>query len=169
MLPHRIPLLGILLLAAVSGCVTTSGDALHGASVALRPDGTPGFEECPAEAKKAMRYLKIHVGDATLVDLDANQLDSRQITLYDGPVESMLRNDLGLIDSPARLYGYVWTAGPQVVIRYYEAHPARGDKIPICAVARLSQDQMKKRPESLPGTAILDGSVADAYVVDAFR
>jgi hypothetical protein len=39
----------------------------------------------------------------------------------------------------------------------------------MCAVARLSEDPMRKRPESKPGTAILDGSVAAAYVVDAFR
>jgi hypothetical protein len=36
-------------------------------------------------------------------------------------------------------------------------------------VARLGDDQMRKLPESLPGTAILDGSIAAAYVVDDFR
>jgi hypothetical protein len=36
-------------------------------------------------------------------------------------------------------------------------------------VARLSYDQMRKLPESKPGMAILEGSVAAAYVVDAFR
>ena len=65
--------------------------------------------------------------------------------------------------------GQVWTSGPQVVIRYYEAQAPDGDKVPICAVARLGDDQMQKRPESKPGTAILDGSVAAAFIVDAFR
>jgi hypothetical protein len=146
------------------GCTTTSAGA-----VALRPDGTPGPQECPEEARKAMRYVRLHVGDAALVELDANQVGAQPITLYDGPVESMLTDDLGMLESPTRLYGWVWTSGPQVVVRYYEAHPPDGDKIPICAVARLGNGQLRKRPESKPGTAILDFSVASAFIVDSFR
>jgi hypothetical protein len=116
-----------------------------------------------------MRILKLRVGDAAWVELDANQISSRRVTLYDGPVESILKDDFGTLEATTRLYGQVWTAGPQVVIRYYEAHPPDSEKLPICAVARLSEDQMRKRPESKPGLAILDGSVAAAYVVDAFR
>ncbi len=41
--------------------------------------------------------------------------------------------------------------------------------MPICAVARLGNGQMRKRPESMPGTAILDYSGAAVFVVDAFR
>ncbi|MCP3103538.1 serine/threonine protein kinase [Myxococcus sp. K15C18031901] len=151
-----------ILLATSSACTTTGG-------VSLRSDGSPGPQECPEKALEAMRYLKLHVGDAALVELDANQIRSRRITLYDGPVESVLLRDLGPFEVPTRLYGQVWTSGPQVVIRWYEAHPPDGDKVPICAVARLSEDQMRKRPESKPGTAILDGSVASAVVVNAFR
>ncbi len=152
----------IALLAAGSGCTTTGG-------VALRADGTPGPQECSAKALEVMQYLKLHVGDSAWVDLDANQLDARQVTLYDGPIESILSEQLGTLESTTRLYGQVWTGGPQVVIRYYEAHPPDSAKVPICAVARLSRDQMRKRPESKPGTAILDGSSAAAYIVDAFR
>jgi hypothetical protein len=36
-------------------------------------------------------------------------------------------------------------------------------------VARLGDDQMRKSPESKPGMAILDGSIAAAFIVDAFR
>lgn len=135
----------------------------------MRPDGTPGPQECPEEAKKAMRYMKMGVGDAAWVDLDANQLDAKRITLYDGPIESMLSEELGTLEATTRLYGQVWTAGAQVVIRWYEAHPPGSEKVPICAVARLSRDQMRKLPESKPGMAILEGSTAAAYVVDAFR
>jgi len=152
----------IVLLGTSSGCTTTGG-------VALRPDGTPGPQECPAKALEIMRYLRLRVGDAALADLDANQIDARRITLYDGPIESILKDDLGTLEATTRLYGQVWTSGPQVVIRWYEAHPPDGDKVPICAVARLSRDQMRKLPESKPGMAILDGSVAAAYIVDAFR
>ncbi|QSQ20721.1 serine/threonine protein kinase [Pyxidicoccus parkwayensis] len=151
-----------VLLVTSSGCTTPGG-------VALRSDGSPGPQECPEKALEVMRYLKIRVGDAALVELDANQIRSRRVTLYDGPIESMLKEDLGTLEATTRLYGKVWTSGPQVVIRWYQAHPPDGDEMPICAVARLSEDQMQKRPESKPGTAILDGSVAAAYVVNAFR
>jgi hypothetical protein len=152
----------IVLLATSSGCTATGG-------VVLRPDGTPGPQECPEESKKAMRYMRLRVGDDAWVSLDANQLDARRITLYDGPIESMLDEDLGILESTTRLYGQVWTSGPQVVIRWYEAHPPDSEKVPICAVARLSRDQMQKLPESKPGMAILEGSKAAAYIVDAFR
>jgi hypothetical protein len=151
-----------LLLATSLGCTTTGG-------VSLRPDGTPGPQECPEEAKKAMRYMKMRVGDAAWVELDANQISSKRITLYDGPIESILKDDLGTLEATTRLYGQVWTAGPQVVVRWYEAHPPDSEKVPLCAVARLSYDQMRKLPESKPGMAILDGSTAAAYIVDAFR
>ncbi|WP_368668989.1 hypothetical protein [Corallococcus sp. CA053C] len=41
--------------------------------------------------------------------------------------------------------------------------------MPICAVARLGFGQLRKRPESKPGTAILDSPRADVYIVDEFR
>jgi hypothetical protein len=153
----------VALLCACLGCTTTSG------GVVLRPDGTPGPQECPEESKKAMRYMKLRVGDDAWVELDANQIKSKPITLYDGPIESILKEDFGTLEATTRLYGQVWTGGPQVVIRYYEAHPPDSEKVPICAVARLSENQMRKRPESKPGTAILEFSVASAYIVDAFR
>ncbi|WP_375766124.1 serine/threonine protein kinase [Archangium gephyra] len=153
----------VVLLGTSSGCTATSG------GVALRPDGSPGPQECPEESKKAMRYMKLRVGDGAWVELDANQIKSKPITLYDGPIESMLKNDLGTLEATTRLYGQVWTGGPQVVIRYYEAHPPDSEKVPICAVARLSENQLRKRPDSLPGTAILEFSVSGVDIVDSFR
>lgn len=151
------------LLVTSSGC---PGTATGG--VALRPDGSPGPEQCPEEALKAMSYLRLSVGDGAIVELDANQTDARPITLYDGPVESMLDDDLGPLESPTRLYGRVWTGGAQVVIRYHAARPPRGNRVPICAVARLGKGQLRKRPESKPGTAILDFSRARVFIVDEF-
>lgn len=117
-----------------------------------------------------MRYLRLFVGESAWVELDANQSLSDSVTLYEGPIESILEDDLGLLDAPARLYGRVWTSGPQAVIRYYEAQPLDGgDKVPICAVARLGMNQLRKRPESKPGTAILGSSRAGVYIVDSFR
>ncbi|MFL5350805.1 MAG: serine/threonine protein kinase [Hyalangium sp.] len=157
-------LCGALLLMTSVGCPATGTGR-----VALRPDGTPGHEECPEEALKAMRYLQISVGDGGLVTLDVNQTDTTPVTLYEGPVESMLDENLGPLEPPTRLYGRVWTGGPQVVIRYYAAQPPGGNRVPICAVARLAKGQLKKRPDSKPGTAILEFSVAGVYVVDEFR
>jgi hypothetical protein len=153
-----------LLLVTSSGCPGTGTGG-----VALRPDGTPGPEKCPEEALKAMRYLRLSVGDAALVELDMNQDDVSPITLYDGPIESMLEGNLGILESPTRLYGRVWTRGQQAVIRYYEAKPPDGDRVPICAVARSSKGQLRKHPDSKPGTAILDFSSSMAFIVDEFR
>jgi hypothetical protein len=116
-----------------------------------------------------MRALKLRVGDTAWVELDANQIKSRPITLYDGPIESILDNDFGTLEETTRLYGQVWTAGTQVVIRYYEAQPPDSEKLPICAVARLSENQLRKLPGSKPGMAILPFSISGVTVVDSFR
>jgi hypothetical protein len=151
----------MVLLAVTSGCSL--------GSVPLRPDGGPGPEKCPEEALKAMRILRLRVGDSAFIELDVNQTDTSPITLYEGPVESMVNDDLGPLESPTRLYGRVWTNRPQVVIRYYEARPPDGDIIPSCAVARLAKGQLKKLPESKPGMAVLEFSSAGVYIVDAFQ
>nr|WP_163994018.1 serine/threonine protein kinase [Pyxidicoccus caerfyrddinensis] len=151
----------VALVLAIAGC-SASG-------VSLRPDGTPGPQECSEEALKTMRILRLRVSDSADVELDANQIDARPITLYDGPVESYLDSQLGTLEPGTRLYGRVWTGGPQVVVRFYEAHPPDGDAVPICAVARLGNGQLRKRPDSKPGTAILDYSGASVFVVNAFR
>lgn len=160
-LPRTLPLASIVLLLATAGCPSVG--------VSLRPDGTPGPEDCSEEARKTMKILRLQVGDSADVVLDVNQTDDSPITLYEGPVESMLEESVGFLQPPTRLYGRVWTGGPQAVIRYYEAKPPDGDPVPLCAVARLARGQLKKRPESKPGTAILQFSSASAYIVDAFR
>jgi hypothetical protein len=161
----------LVLLCCAALVVTNSGCAGTAVGkVALRPDGSPVPEKCPEKALEAMGYLQISVGDGGLIELDANQTDTSPITLYDGPIESFLNDDLGRLESPARLYGWVWTTGPQVVIRYYEAHPLRGGRrVPICAVARAAKGQLRKRPDSKPGTAVLEFSRAGVYIVDEFR
>jgi len=162
MRPNRALRLPIIVLLFTSlGCPS--------AGVSLRVDGSPEPEKCPEEALKTMRILRMRPGDAADVELDANQVAARPITLYDGPVESVLRGELGTLYPGTRLYGRVWTGGPQVVVRYYEARPPDGDTVPICAVARLGMGQMRKKPESKPGTAILPFSESSAYVVDSFR
>jgi len=153
-----------VLLMASAGCATTPGD------VALRVDGTPEPEPCPEKAKEVMGYLRLFVGESAWVQLDANQTRATPVTLYDGPIESIIDEDIGLLEAPARLYGRVWTGGPQPTIRYYEAQSMKGgNKVPICAVARMGFGQLRKRPESKPGTAIINVARAGVYIVDEFR
>ncbi|NOK19311.1 hypothetical protein [Corallococcus carmarthensis] len=154
-----------ILLMTAPGCPGTATG-----KVALRSDGTPGPEDCPEEARKAMKYLRLFVGDSAWVQLDANQSRAYPITLYAGPIESVLEDNLGPLDAPARLYGRVWTDGPQAVIRYHAAQPLDGgDPVPICAVARLGLGQLRKLPESKPGTAVLGSPRAGVYIVNEFR
>jgi len=156
-------LLFTVVLCTVSGCATAPGQ------VSLRPDGSPGPERCPEKALETMKILRMRVGDSADVQLDANQIDARPIMLFDGPVESYLDGSLGHLESGTRLYGQVWTGGHQVIVRYYEATPVDGDTVKICAVARLGNGQLRKRPDSKPGTAVLDYSGASVFVVDSFR
>ena len=159
----RAPLfLLIFLLCTSAGCQTTGG-------VALRADGSPGPEDCPDEALKTMNILRMRVGDSADVQFDANQIDAEPITLYDGPIESILFGSLGTLETGTRLYGRVWTGGPQVVVRWYQAHPVDGDPLPICLVARFGGNHLRKRPDSKPGTAILGYAGASAFVVNSFR
>lgn len=163
MRPTKLPfLLSLAALTCVSLGCTTSG-------VSLRPDGSPGPEKCSEEALKTMRILRLQPGDTVFVEIDANQTDESPITVMDGPVESFLNRDLKTLPSLTRLYGYIWTSGPTVVIRYYEARPYGGDRIPICAVARLGNGGLKKKPGSPPGTAVLEFSEASVWIVDDFR
>ncbi|WP_317987985.1 hypothetical protein [Hyalangium gracile] len=116
-----------------------------------------------------MRILRLRPGDTAKAEVDANQRADDSIMVNDGPVESVLANDLGYLPPTTRLYGQIWTGGPNVVIRYYEARPPDGDPIPICAVARLSGGGLRKRPRPRPGSAVLEFSRASVHIVDAFR
>jgi hypothetical protein len=116
-----------------------------------------------------MRYLRLRPGDSALAVIDANQNSQETISVNDGPVESFLSSFLNSLPPTTRLYGQIWTGGPNVVIRYYEARPPDGEAIPICAVARLGQGQLKKLPGSLPGNALLGFYQANVYIVDGFR
>ena len=154
----------LMLIGATLGSGCTAG------VVSLRPDGSPGPEPCPAKALETMRILRLRPGeDVGTVEIDANQSWTSPISVNDGPIESVLRDGLGYLDGGTRLYGKVWTSGPMVVIRYYEARPPDGDTIHFCAVARLSKGQMRKLPGSRPGNALLEFSSAALHIVDSFR
>ncbi len=148
MASNKFVLLGCaVLLVMSSGC---SGTATG--RVALRPDGTPGPEKCPEKALEAMNYLRMFVGEGGWVQLDANQSRARTITLYDGPLESVLDDNIGLLEAPARLYGRVWTGGPQPVIRYYAAQPVKGgNRIPSARWPGSGSGSSGSGPSRSPG------------------
>ncbi|WP_257459394.1 hypothetical protein [Archangium lipolyticum] len=116
-----------------------------------------------------MRILRLEPGDSAFAELDANQTDQSPVTLSDGPVEGFLDQDFKTLPAMTRIYGQIWTGGPNVVVRYYEARPPGGDRIPICAVARSDRGGLKKQPGSRPGVAVLQLSRAVLWIVDDFR
>lgn len=146
------------------GCAHVPGE------VSLRPDGSPGPEECPKKALEVMEVYRLKTGDEELADLDMSKVGQHEITVNDGPIESGLRDSLGPFATRTRFYGKVWTSGPDVVIRYYEAKPLDvGRSIPICAVARMDEGQLKKRPGPAPGSAVLRDNIVSIRIVDDFR
>ena len=104
-----------------------------------------------------------------LAEIDANQVQRKSLTLFSGPVESVLVNRLGPILGGTRFYGRIWISKRGVVIRYYHAQNINGEVFPICAVARRDGDDMKAKPGAYPGSAELEGSSAWIDVVDDFR
>ena len=139
-----------------------------GSWLTLRPDGTPGPEKCPERALYTMRIMQVRPGDSVMADVDTSQADQTPISLNDGPVESMLLEDVGWLGMGSTVYGRIWTGGQNVVIRYYEARPVDGERLKICAVARLSHGNMQKLPESRPGNALLEFSKTSIVFVDEF-
>jgi hypothetical protein len=154
---------------SIAALLTCWSLACAAPGVSLRPDGRPGPEACSDKALEVMRILRLRPGEGAFMEIDANQVHQSPITLTDGPVESVLTEELGLLPVPTRLYGRIWTGGAYVVIRYYEARPPDGDPIPICGVARDDRGGLIKRPDSRPGIALLDNSGAAVWIVDAFR
>lgn len=116
-----------------------------------------------------MKALMMTIGDGTYVELDPNRPADSDITLHDGPIVGSLERPLGDFDVGTRFYGNVWTAGPQVVIRFYEARSPRWGTLSICLVARGVGPQLRKLPGSKPGTAVIIGGLTPVWVVDAFR
>ena len=147
------------------------GDMLEdGLNVPLLPDGSPAPEPCPQDAKAIVRLLGLeNPPGGALAEIDANQRGREPLTLFSGPVESVLVDRLGNIGGGSRFYGRIWITKRGVVIRYYHAQMIKGEVFQICAVARRDADQMKSNPGAYPGSAQLEGSAAWIYIVEDFR
>jgi hypothetical protein len=152
-------------LSLFAGCATPG-------AVGLKPDGSPGPEPCPRKALETMAILRLHPGLSEWIELDQSYVGQDTMTVNDGPIESILQDQLGdsVLVTGTRLYGKVWTSGPNVVVRYYEAHPPDpGEALAICAIARLDDGELKKKPGPAPGSALLEYTTARLMIVDAFR
>ena len=148
-----------LLLALLWGCT----------GVPLRPDGTPGPEECPAGALEAMREMGIKPGDKGSVEADATQNELRPARLMEGPVIGFLDEPFKRMPERTKLMGRVWTGGEDVVIRYYEAQLPDGRRRPVCMVAKEGLGGLRKREGSVPGVAVVEDSLVILRAVDGYR
>jgi hypothetical protein len=154
-----IPLLVLSVTALGFGC----------SGIPIRPDGSPGYQPCPAGALEAMQRLGITVADSAFITIDPQRANDLPFTLYDGPIESVLTRDFGPLPAGTRILGTVWTGGLDVVIRYHEARLPSGVVMPFCGVARDAYGGMTKRPSSPAGLGIIPDSGAAVWIVDAFR
>jgi len=136
--------------------------------VAVRPDGSPAEEPCPAGAREAMAELGLWPRASAQVDLDVTQLREGALLVYDGPLESETVVPMGELSAKTHLFGRVWTGGPRVVIRYYSAQLPDGRKLPFCGVANWNGPGLPKAP-GRPGSAALSQTFASVDVVSQFR
>jgi len=118
-----------------------------------------------------MRALRLRVGDSARVEIDANQIQREPLTLFAGPVESVMLEPFrpsDALEGATRLYGRIWIANRQVVIRYYRAQHAGGEIFPICAVARKGGGQLASKPGKYLKSGELEFSTALACIVEEF-
>ena len=154
---------------AALGCVPVGSDLTTlGMNVPLRSDGTPGPERCPAHVRQVMEAAELRPGATAHIEIDANQYEREPLTLTAGPIESIMLEPMGRLGGATRLYGRVWTSGPRVVIRYYQAQRAGGNPLPICAVARLGSGQLEGKPGKYPNSTEIPYSSALAFIVQDF-
>jgi hypothetical protein len=140
-----------------------------GLNVPVFPDGSPAPEPCPQNARDLMRALRLRVGAAAHAEIDANQFQRKPLTVFPGPIESVVTEPLGPIHTGSRFYGRLWVSKRGVVIRYYHAAQPDGETFPICAVARRDADEMQAKPGAYPGSAELESSTAWIFIVEDFR
>ena len=157
-------------LALILGCPWPGTRSIlnAGATVPVRPDGSPVPEPCPAEARQQMHVLGMRPGYAANVEIDANQIEREPLTVFAGPIESITTQHMMGLDGGSRLYGWIWTTERGVVIRYYRAQMRGGEVFPICAVARRGGEELAGKPGKWPKSVELQSSSAAAFIVEEF-
>jgi hypothetical protein len=115
-----------------------------------------------------MRVLGVRPGYAGEIEIDANQDEREPLTVFAGPIESILMRPMTNVAGGTRLYGWIWTTGRGVVIRYYRAQEPGREVFPICAVARRGGDELAGTPGKWPNSVELQSSSAMAVIVEEF-
>jgi hypothetical protein len=115
-----------------------------------------------------MRLLGLRPGSGGVVEIDSNQFEREPLTVFAGPVESILTQPMVHLDGGTRLYGWPWTTERGVVIRYYRAQMVGSEVFPICAVARRGGDELAGKPGKWPKSIELQSSSALAFIVEEF-
>lgn len=115
-----------------------------------------------------MRLLGLRPGSGADVEIDVNQFEREPLTVFAGPIESILTQPMNHLDGGSRLYGWLWTTERGVAIRYYRAQMAGGEVFPICAVARRGGEELAGKPGKYPKSVELQSSSALAFIVEDF-
>ncbi|WP_257461975.1 hypothetical protein [Archangium lipolyticum] len=84
--------------------------------------------------------------------------------LEEGPVVGYVDMPYKQLPERTRLFGQVWTAGENVIVRYDAAQVPGGRRVPFCAEVDDSGGQVKD-PVSPPSVAIIQDNVAMVRVV----
>lgn len=152
------------------GCPVRAPNPLldAGRNVPVLPDGSPAPEPCSERAKEVMRALRLRVGDSALAEIDNNQFQREPLTVFGGPVESIITEPMGSLSGATRFYGWIWTTKRGVVIRYYHAQNPNREVLPICAVARKGSGQLAGKPGAYPRSVELEFSSVAIYIVEEF-
>ncbi len=143
--------------------------------VAIRPDGSPAEEKCPAGAREAMEAFSLAPGDLVAVSIDATHPKEEPLIVYDGPIESSTWDPMGespggmaVLPGNVLLSGRVWTGGPRVMIRYYKARLPDGKVIPFCAEVSWQSPGLPKSSSRL-GVAVVPLSFGMAAIREQFK
>ena len=168
----RVNVATLAFACSLLACPPRGGGQLleDGLNVPLLPDGSPAPEPCPQYTRDVMRGLGLRAGrSGALAEIDANQYQREPLTVFAGPIESVLRAPQYPLVGGTRFYGRIWLSKRGVVIRYYHAARPDSEAFPICAVARRDANEMMGKPGAYPGSVELESSTAWIDIVDDFR
>ncbi|MGE6760047.1 serine/threonine protein kinase [Corallococcus interemptor] len=131
---------------------------------------TPRPQRCSSEALESMKKLDLWRDGKAAITLDVRypfRTDATLVSVSDGDIVSVQKEQHGGLPAGTLLYGQLWTQGERVVGRYTRAETPDGRTHHVCFVLGNSDGWWPKDPSSKPGTALLPRSVGYT-VVDAF-
>nr|WP_242589237.1 serine/threonine-protein kinase [Corallococcus macrosporus] len=146
--------------------------AVGAASTLVACAGTPlkpAPQRCPQDALDAMKTLGLRRDGKAGITVDIRypfRPDATKVTVGDGDIVSLQKEDYGRLPQGTLLYGRLWTGGERVVGHYTRAETPDGRVYPVCFILGNPEGWWKEEG-SKPGAAIISRS-AGYTVVDAF-